>query len=145
VDADHVLLVLRELRRVRVSMRGLHSSERVLLDTMAASQVERERCRRLVATATHIAAQRLNGSTPPDLNGAVPPGTVGSQVTNPLTSREIEVLRLVADGYADKEIAAELGLSRYTVHTHLRHVLKKTRTTSRTEATVLALRKGYLS
>ncbi len=43
----------------------------------------------------------------------------------PLTSREIEVLQLIAEGYANKQIAAELGLSVKTVEKHRQAVMKK--------------------
>ncbi len=42
-----------------------------------------------------------------------------------LTSREVQVLKLIADGNTDKEIAVFLGLSDKTVSTHRKHMLKK--------------------
>jgi DNA-binding CsgD family transcriptional regulator len=43
----------------------------------------------------------------------------------PLTSREFEVARLIADGSTNVEIAAELGISRKTVAAHVEHILAK--------------------
>jgi PAS domain S-box-containing protein len=62
-----------------------------------------------------------------------------------LTFRELTVLNLVATGKADKEIAAELGISPLTVHKHLTNILGKMSAASRTEAGVRALREGLLS
>lgn len=61
-----------------------------------------------------------------------------------LTPRELEVLNLVAQGYADKEIAAELTISLYTVKSHLRNVLAKLQVGNRKEAARLAKRKGFV-
>ena len=61
-----------------------------------------------------------------------------------LTARELGVLRLVAQGLGNKEIAAELGISRNTVKYHLASVLTKLGVHSRTEAVSLALRTGLV-
>jgi len=61
-----------------------------------------------------------------------------------LTSRELSVLRLVAHGLGNKEIAAELGISSHTVKYHLASVLAKLGVRSRTEAVTLGLRKGLV-
>lgn len=61
-----------------------------------------------------------------------------------LTGREIEVLALCAEGYADKEIASTLEISVYTVGNHLRRILRKTESQSRTQAVVVAIELGYL-
>ena len=61
-----------------------------------------------------------------------------------LTAREIEVLRLVAAGKTDKDIAKTIERSPYTVHNHVRHILLKMGASSRTDATVRALREGLV-
>ena len=61
-----------------------------------------------------------------------------------LTFREFTVLHLIAAGKADKEIAAELGISIYTVHRHVSKILHKMESPSRTEAGTRALREGLL-
>jgi DNA-binding NarL/FixJ family response regulator len=61
-----------------------------------------------------------------------------------LTTRELEILRLVGDGKANKQIAVELGISERTVRTHVSNLLRKIRLTSRTQAAVLAVREGLL-
>jgi DNA-binding NarL/FixJ family response regulator len=61
-----------------------------------------------------------------------------------LTPREQEVLSLVAQGKADKEIAVELSISVNTVKSHLRNLLSKLQVSSRREAARLAKNKGLL-
>ena len=61
-----------------------------------------------------------------------------------LTPRELAALRLMADGKANKEIAADLGISERTVKTHLGHLFEKLGVTSRTEAVKIATRRGLV-
>jgi DNA-binding NarL/FixJ family response regulator len=64
--------------------------------------------------------------------------------TDDLTPREREILRLLAEGLANREIAALLGLSDHTVKFHLRAVFTKLGAHSRTEAVRVAVRRGLL-
>jgi DNA-binding NarL/FixJ family response regulator len=57
-----------------------------------------------------------------------------------LTDREVEVLRLVARGMSNKEIAAQLVIAENTVKNHVRNILEKLRLRSRTEAAMYAVR-----
>jgi DNA-binding CsgD family transcriptional regulator len=59
-----------------------------------------------------------------------------------LTTREVEVLRLIAAGKSNREIAEALFLSSGTVNVHVNHILTKTNTANRTEAATFALRHG---
>jgi DNA-binding NarL/FixJ family response regulator len=61
-----------------------------------------------------------------------------------LTRRELSVLRLVAHGLGNKEIAGELGISTHTVKYHLASLLAKLGVHSRTEAVTIGLRKGLV-
>ena len=61
-----------------------------------------------------------------------------------LTPRELDVLRLVAQGLGNKEIAADLDLSAHTVKYHLASVLAKLGVRSRTEAVSRGIRTGLL-
>jgi len=61
-----------------------------------------------------------------------------------LTPRELSTLRLMADGKANKEIAADLAISERTVKTHLGHLFEKLGVTSRTEAVKVATRRGLV-
>lgn len=68
-----------------------------------------------------------------------------SRATDRLSSREFAVLRLIAQGRANKEIALELGISLRTVEGHLHNIFEKLRVGSRTEAVVHAVNHGLLS
>ncbi len=59
-----------------------------------------------------------------------------------LSSRELDVLRLVTDGLTNQEIAEKLVLSVETVKTHMRHIMEKLRVSDRTQAAVKAMREG---
>ncbi len=59
-----------------------------------------------------------------------------------LTERELEVLRLVASGLSNKEIAQELTISDKTVKTHISSILSKLHLADRTQAAIYALKKG---
>lgn len=62
-----------------------------------------------------------------------------------LTDREVTVLKLVAQGYSNRDIADELTVSEATVRTHVSHILAKLELSSRTQAALYALRKGIAS
>ena len=59
-----------------------------------------------------------------------------------LTPREVEVLRLIAIGRTNADIATALAISLNTVATHVRSILAKTGSSNRTEAAALAMRRG---
>jgi pimeloyl-ACP methyl ester carboxylesterase/DNA-binding CsgD family transcriptional regulator len=63
---------------------------------------------------------------------------------SPLTSRETEVLRLVATGMSNREIADSLVLSEHTVHRHVANILRKLAHSSRTAAATHAARAGLI-
>ena len=63
----------------------------------------------------------------------------------PLTSREREILELMADGASNRMIASRLAISRHTVKFHVASILAKLGAASRTEAVALALRSGLLA
>lgn len=62
-----------------------------------------------------------------------------------LTERELEVLKLAAEGMSNHEISSELDISVRTVQTHLSNVFNKMGVGSRTEAVVYGLRKGWIT
>lgn len=65
-------------------------------------------------------------------------------VEHDLTEREITVLKLVADGKTNKEIANSLDLSEKTVKNHVRNIFHKLQVYDRTQAAILAIRKGLI-
>jgi NarL family two-component system response regulator LiaR len=62
-----------------------------------------------------------------------------------LTARELDVLKLLAQGLSDEEIAAELVVSKATVRFHVTNVFQKLQLKSRTQAALYAIREGYVS
>jgi DNA-binding CsgD family transcriptional regulator len=73
-------------------------------------------------------------------------GRLGAEalVESVLTNREREILALLADGLANKQIAARLGISTNTVKTHLELLFEKLGVSSRAEAVASGVRRGLL-
>lgn len=72
------------------------------------------------------------------------PKTPAPPQDSPLTPRELEILRLIADGTGNQEIAGSLHLGLGTVKGHIRDILEKMSANDRTQAAVLALRRGLI-
>ncbi len=79
------------------------------------------------------------------LDAAVAPLLAERMAHRSLTSREVEVLKMVAKGMGNKEIAASLSIAEVTVKLHVSHVLEKLNAKDRTEAATAALRRGIIS
>ena len=92
----------------------------------------------LVTLPAELATELASGLRPT----AVPkqPGTA----TQPLTPREVEVLGMLAEGLANKNIAARLGISEHTVKTHVASILMKLDAFSRAEAVAIGARQGLI-
>ncbi len=63
---------------------------------------------------------------------------------SPLTPREIEILHYIAQGFLNKQIAAELGISEQTIKNHVTSILRKLNANARTEAVVVAIKQGLI-
>jgi NarL family two-component system response regulator LiaR len=74
-----------------------------------------------------------------------PPQPRQTPTTEPLTEREVEVLRLVARGLNNQRIADQLVISEATVRTHVSNILSKLHLASRTQAALYALQTGLAS
>lgn len=91
----------------------------------------------LGADVVLVESQAFRTWTPEGDSTLTPPQT-------PLTAREIEVLRMVADGASNKIIAWKLGISDHTVKFHVTSILSKLNAGSRTEAVTLGVRLGLI-
>jgi DNA-binding NarL/FixJ family response regulator len=67
------------------------------------------------------------------------------ELRSSLSSREIEILRMVSKGLTNKEIARVLQISQYTVRNHLNHISAKLEVTDRTEAAMVAMQQGIIN
>jgi|SRR5580704_7909168 NarL family two-component system response regulator YdfI len=67
-----------------------------------------------------------------------------AEFSEEITSRETEVLRMLAQGLANKDIAAGLGISEHTVKFHISSILEKLGASTRTEAVTLGIRRGLI-
>jgi DNA-binding NarL/FixJ family response regulator len=78
------------------------------------------------------------------VTGALATPRLAADVEVPLTQRESEVLRQLAFGLTNKEIAMALHISYETVKEHVQHILRKIGVSDRTQAAVWAVRKGLV-
>jgi NarL family two-component system response regulator YdfI len=69
---------------------------------------------------------------------------VEDELSEEITSRETEVLRMLAEGLVNKDIAARLGISEHTVKFHISSILDKLGASTRTEAVTLGIRRGLI-
>jgi DNA-binding NarL/FixJ family response regulator len=99
-----------------------------------------------ILAAVEAAGNGLAVIDPPDLetllSAATPVQAAGPAAG--LTSRELEVLRMMAEGAANKTIAWNLKISEHTVKFHVASILSKLNVSSRTEAVTAGLRKGLV-
>jgi len=77
------------------------------------------------------------------------PAEVGRKLADrlnqtPLTAREIEILKLMAEGKRNKEVAGRLGVTSDTVQQHIKNIYSKLQVHDRTEAVTVAIRRGIL-
>jgi NarL family two-component system response regulator YdfI len=69
---------------------------------------------------------------------------IADELPEEMTTREIEILRMLACGLMNKEIAAQLGISEHTVKFHISSILDKLGASTRTEAVTLGIRRGLI-
>ncbi len=100
-----------------------------------------------IAAAIEAVAAGLFVFDPADIEQLLPSRALNrpsARLVEPMTPREIEVLRAMAEGLANKEIAARLGISENTVKFHVGSVMGKLGAASRTEAVTLGIRHGLV-
>jgi two-component system, NarL family, response regulator LiaR len=96
--------------------------------------------------AAHAGEALLDPAVAARLVEAIADGqaTAAAEERERLTRRELEVLELIAEGRSNKRIAFELGISEKTVKAHVGRLLAKLGVTDRTQAALLAVRRGLV-
>jgi DNA-binding NarL/FixJ family response regulator len=99
-----------------------------------------------ILAAIHAATVNLVVLHPAALAALRPAGAPATPgpAAQPLTAREVEVLRMMADGLGNKLIAARLGISEHTVKFHIASIFAKLDAGSRTEAVTIGIRLGLI-
>jgi DNA-binding CsgD family transcriptional regulator len=98
-----------------------------------------------ILAAIQAAAAGMALIDPAELEGLISRGNPAAvEPATPLTGRELEVLRMLADGAANKTIAWKLGISEHTVKFHVAQILAKLNAGTRTEAVTLGIRRGLI-
>ncbi len=141
--SETVAAILSEFPDAAILMLSTHSGEEEIYRSLRAGargyvlkSVMREELLRAIREV--FAGRRYVDATV----AAVLAGRVSHRT---LTSRELEVLRMVARGLGNKEIAAALNIAEVTVKLHVSHVLEKLNVKDRTEAATAALQRGIIS
>jgi DNA-binding NarL/FixJ family response regulator len=110
----------------------------------AAGYLSKTSSKKEIIDAIHTASKGETIWTREELRrvtGALATPRVGAEIEVPLTKRENEVLKQLAFGLTNKEIAQALGISYETVKEHVQHILRKIGVSDRTQAAVWAVRK----
>ena len=113
----------------------------------AAGYILKGRSREHLLDAIRKAAKGQDAWTRDELRrvtGALATPRLNADVEVPLTQRESEVLRQLALGLTNKEIAQALSISYETVKEHVQHILRKVGVSDRTQVAVWAVRKGLV-
>jgi DNA-binding CsgD family transcriptional regulator len=107
---------------------------------------DREKARALLdealTTARELGMRALEERIVIRVSGMAPPAKIVPSYPDELTPREVAVLRLIAIGRSNGDIAIALSISLNTVATHVRSILAKTGCANRTEAAAYAMRHG---
>jgi DNA-binding NarL/FixJ family response regulator len=135
--------IVQEFPEARILMLSTHSGEEEVYRSLQAgargyilkSAIREE----LLRAIREVCAERRY------LDPAVAPMLAARLSHRSLTGRELEVLRLVAKGFGNKEVAASLNIAEVTVKLHVSHVLDKLNAKDRTEAATVALQRGIIS
>ena len=93
----------------------------------------------------HLGEPSLDPSIARKVLGELTHPQKAQPTVDPLTEREVEVLRLIAQGQSNKEIAEKLVVAEMTVRKHVSNILGKLHLASRTQAALYALKEGIVS
>ena len=121
-------------RLLRIGVRAILSRESDPDNVLSAIYAAYERLV-LLSTAIAESLAAVYGDQPLE---------VANEMSEEITSRETEVLRMLAEGLVNKDIAARLGISEHTVKFHISSILDKLGASTRTEAVTLGIRRGLI-
>jgi DNA-binding NarL/FixJ family response regulator len=138
---------------VLIAIRGEFPQARVIMLTTSDGDADIQRAMRAGASAYILKSMPME-----DLLGVIRSVHAGRKHIPPevaarlaeymgdddLTARELEVLRLIREGYRNKQIADQLTISENTVNFHIKNLMEKLRANDRTHAVTIALRRGFL-
>jgi len=139
--SDAAIVLLTEVTEARSISRLLRSGVRAILsresdpdDVLSAIYASYDGLV-LLSTRTAESLAALFGDQPLE---------VEAELSEEITSRETDVLRMLAQGLVNKDIAARLGISEHTVKFHISSILDKLGASTRTEAVTLGIRRGLI-
>ncbi len=138
---------------ILIAIRGEFPQARVIMLTTSDGDVEIQRAMRAGASAYMLKSMPMD-----ELLGVIRSVHAGRKHIPPdvaarlaeymgeddLTTRELDVLRLIREGYRNKQIADQLSISENTVNFHIKNLMEKLRANDRTHAVTIALRRGLL-
>jgi DNA-binding NarL/FixJ family response regulator len=128
-DSDQYIFALLEAGAAGYLLKGIRASE--LIDAIRAVYAGESVLHPVIASRV--------------IRRVVTPATSDGRLVEPLSEREMEILKLAAKGISNKDIAEKLFLSPRTVQVHLGNIFNKLGVASRTEAVLYGLRRGWLA
>lgn len=137
------------LPNVRVVMLTSHTTDREIIASLSSGAdaycikgASVDRLLKAIAAAAE-GATYLDPQIASSVVKHLSPPTTNSNIAN-LSQRELEVLKLIVEGYSNPEIASALYLSANTIKTHVRGIMNKLAVDDRVQAAVVALRSGLV-
>jgi DNA-binding NarL/FixJ family response regulator len=138
-DAPPTVLLADHLRRAELR-RALHSGVRAILPRNATGPEIMAAIEGAAAGLVVLGSEDMDALLPADAE-VVPTEVIPGEA---LSSRELEVLAMLAEGLGNKDIAARLKISEHTVKFHVSSILGKLRATTRGEAVARGVREGLV-
>ena len=120
---------------------ALHSGVRAVIPRLATAEEIVAAIQASVAGLVVVHPDALHSVLSPTPSGDQPEFHPSDRILSP---REIEVLRMIAEGLGNKEIASKLGISDHTVKFHISAIFAKLGASSRTEAVIIGIRAGMI-
>jgi DNA-binding NarL/FixJ family response regulator len=138
---EPALVLVSESDAPEVALAALRAGARAVLPPDAPKEE--------IRAAIHAAAAGLIALRPQELTmllaaAPAPADELAPDGAQALSPRELEILRMLADGMANKTIAWKLGISEHTVKFHVAAILNRLNAASRTEAVTIGIRRGLI-